>query len=261
MRGSFDSFHANVSFHHEDSQPHRKINFMKFLNSYLSLSACVLLVLLIATQGAVCLAAEDSADAPVYLDESPQPPPPRKVRHQKRIQKYRDDTVRLEHQVLIMSDDTLVNDGAYIEYYRDGQKFREGTFKRGSYDGQWTFWHPNGQICKSITFKNGKPHGQWEVFRSDGTRLAEQGYVDGVRHGKWLSYYKNGEQPMVQLIFDHGTINGTRVSYYENGQIKQEINVQDGKLHGLMTEYDESGKKTAEAMFEKGNREGPVTRY
>ena len=119
---------------------------MKFLSSYLSLSACVLLVLLIAAPTAVCLAAEDSTEAPVYLDESPQPPPPRKVRYQKRIQKYSEDTVRLEYQVLLMSDDTLVNDGPYVEYYRDGQKFQEGTFKRGAYDGQWTYWHPNGQI-------------------------------------------------------------------------------------------------------------------
>ncbi len=265
MRVSFDSFHTDVSLQHEISQPHRRINFMKFLSSYLPLSDCVLLVLLIVAPTAVCLAAEDaaenSADAPVYLDESPQPPPPRGVRHQKRIQKYRDETVRLEYQVLLMSDDTLVNDGTYIEYYRDGQKFQEGTFKHGAYDGQWTYWHPNGQICKSITFKNGRPDGQWEVFRSDGTRRATQGYEDGVRHGKWLSYYENGEQPMVQFTFDHGKINGTRVSYYENGQIKQEIHYQDNKMHGLMTEYDESGKKTAEAMFEKGKLKGTITRY
>ena len=80
MRGSFDSFHADVSLQYEIFRPHRRINFMKFLSSYLLLSACVLLVLLIAAPMAVCLAAEDSAEAPVYLDESPQPPPPRKVR-------------------------------------------------------------------------------------------------------------------------------------------------------------------------------------
>ncbi|MCH8839568.1 MAG: hypothetical protein IH831_02610, partial [Planctomycetes bacterium] len=151
---------------------------MKFLSSYLSLSACVLLVLLISAPTTVCLAvedvAEDSADVPVYLDEPPQSPPPRKVRHHNRKRKYKDDSVRLEYQVLQMSDDTLVYDGTYTEYYRDGQKFQEGTFKRGAYDGQWTYWHPNGQICKSITFKNGRPHGQGEVFRSDGTRRATQ---------------------------------------------------------------------------------------
>ncbi len=181
---------------------------MKFFSSYTSFSVCALLMLLIVVPRTVCLAAEEGADAPVYLDEPPQSPPAREVRHLTRKQKYKDESIRLEYQVLQMSDDTLVNDGTFVEYYVDGQKFQEGTFKHGTYDGLWTYWHPNGQICKSITFKNGRPHGQWEVFRSDGTRLATQGYavafvtasgsvITRMENSQWCSTFSTRENSLV----------------------------------------------------------------
>ena len=34
----------------------------------------------------------------------------------------------------------------YEEYYENGQKKSEGTFKDGGKDGKWTTWFENGQI-------------------------------------------------------------------------------------------------------------------
>jgi len=234
---------------------------MRFANTHAFWTTCALVAQLISVPAGVCLADEEGKEAPVYLDQPPQPPPPRPVRRVNQKDTYKDESVHLEYQAVQMSDDTLVNDGPYVEYYRGGQKFQEGTFKQGSYEGVWTYWHPNGQICKSVTFKNCKPDGEFEVFRSDGTRLAKRSYEDGTRHGKWISYFDDGEQPMVEYNFDHGVFSDVRTSYYENGQKRQEIHFKDGKRHGPMIEYDETGKKTAEAMFEDGQLKGEVIRY
>lgn len=217
--------------------------------------------LLAASPAGLGLAAENDADAPVYLNEPSVPPPPTKVRKLKRKQNYKDDNVRVEYEVVQLSDDTLMNEGKYVEYYRDGQKFQEGTFEDGAYAGQWTFWHPNGQVCKTITFNDGEPDGQWEVFRPDGTRLSRQSYSKGLRHGTWVTYQKDGETPMMEVTFEQGKLQGKRVTYNEKGQKRQEMNFLDGKLHGPMIEWDDNGKKTAETTFDNGKRSSPITRY
>jgi len=44
----------------------------------------------------------------------------------------------------------------HIEYYPNGKKLEEGTFKDRKKDGQWTRWYDNGQKCEEITYKNGE---------------------------------------------------------------------------------------------------------
>ena len=43
-----------------------------------------------------------------------------------------------------------------IEFYRNGQKSAEGTYKDGIKDGKWTGWHENGQKIVEGTWKNGE---------------------------------------------------------------------------------------------------------
>ena len=221
----------------------------------------IALLLFAASPSADCLAADKDDNAPIYLDEPTAAPPPTKVRQADRMQKYKDDKVRVEYQVDQLSDDTRRNNGKYVEYYRDGQKFQEGTFQDGAYAGQWSYWHPNGQLCKTITFTDGEPDGRWEVFRPDGTRLSRQSYTKGLRHGTWTTYQKDGETLMVEVTFENGKLHGKRITYNEAGQQRQEMNFQDGQLDGPMIEWDDSGKKTAETTFKKGKRTSPITKY
>ena len=44
----------------------------------------------------------------------------------------------------------------YVEYYRNGQKKGEGTYKDGKENGLWTKWYENGQKRKETTYKDGK---------------------------------------------------------------------------------------------------------
>ena len=44
----------------------------------------------------------------------------------------------------------------YKEYYPNGQKKQEVTFKDGEYDGLLTYWHKNGQKSEEVKFKDGE---------------------------------------------------------------------------------------------------------
>ena len=62
-----------------------------------------------------------------------------------------------------------IEDGLHTEYYENGQKFWEGTFKDGKEDGVFTGWYENGQIKWEGTYKDGKPDGVVIRYNEDGT--------------------------------------------------------------------------------------------
>ena len=201
-----------------------------------------------------CGIAQEPKSQPVYLKEPPVEPPPAVVTHRKAQGKYENGQLRVEREEAILSDDTVVSDGEYVEYYSDGQKFCEGKYKNGVIAGEWSYWHPNGQLRKTIKFTDGRPDGAIETFRPDGSLEAVQSFKKGVRDGEWVTYYEDGKTPKVRMSIANGNLDGQRTTYYPDGTLKQETHFVAGVLDGLVAEYDESGKKTGEAIFEKGQR-------
>ena len=218
-------------------------------------------LLFVGIAWAIPTAAQENKSDEVYLDEPEVDPPARESRRQKVQDKYDNGQIRFERNVSILSDDTFVNDGPYIEYYPDGQKFCEGNYIKGVMDGDWSYWHPNGELCKTLTLKNGKPEGAFEVHRADGTLEAKQSFKNGIRDGEWVSYFADGKTPKVKANILAGKVEGERTTYFENGQLRQQANFKAGQLDGVMTEYNETGKKIAEATFKDGKVQGDVQRF
>jgi len=73
----------------------------------------------------------------------------------------------------------------YTEWYGNGQKKKEGTYKGvGKYgdpqeDGKWTYWYDNGQKEEEVTFKDGKRDGLRTNWYDNGQKRAEGNYKDG----------------------------------------------------------------------------------
>jgi len=49
-----------------------------------------------------------------------------------------------------------IKDGLHTEWYDNGHKKEEGTYKDGKKDGLWTGWYENGQKKSEGTYKDGK---------------------------------------------------------------------------------------------------------
>lgn len=197
----------------------------------------------------------------VYLDEPDPAPPPVVVANGKVQDKYDDGAIRIEREVLKLSDDQLVNHGLFTEYYPNGQKFAEGSYKNGVHDGPWTFWHDNGQVCKTVTFVAGRADGSWEVYSAEGALQAKRGYKNNLRDGEWVVYHADGKTPRSEETYVEGEREGPSRLYFANGQLQREVNYKDNLLDGAMTEFDESGRKLAEVHFAKGQRHGKFVLY
>jgi antitoxin component YwqK of YwqJK toxin-antitoxin module len=232
---------------------------MKYMTALKFFSFVCILCLGIAW--VVPASAQEAKSDDVYLDEPESDPPGREVRKQKVEDKYEDGKLRSERNVSILSDDTYVNDGPYVEYYPDGQKFAEGNYVAGVMEGEWNYWHPTGEVCKTITFKKGKPEGTFEVRRADGTLESKQSFKNGIRHGEWVTYYEDGKTPKVKANIVDGKVEGERTTYFENGQMRQQAQFKAGQLDGPMAEFNDTGKKIAEATFKEGKVQGEIKRF
>lgn len=222
-----------------------------------AVTACLALVPPAAAQEP----AADAGTAEIYLPEGDSVPPPVVVGPGKLTEKYENGTVRIEREVLKLSDNQIVNNGLFSEFFSNGQKFAEGHYANGVHDGQWTFWHDNGQICKTVTFKEGRADGAWDVFRADGSLQAKRIYKRNLRDGTWITYYDDGKTVKVEDSYAVGKHEGVSRVYFDNGKPQREMTFKDGELDGVMTEWDQSGRKLAEVGFKAGKRDGKWIMY
>ncbi|NOY41958.1 MAG: toxin-antitoxin system YwqK family antitoxin [Planctomycetes bacterium] len=219
---------------------------------------CLALMFMVPAFSTCTLAAEGEQ---ILLDEPIEEPPARIIKEETVKSQYEDGKLQIERGVALLSNELVLNHGKYTEYYHDGKKFVEGNFQRGIHSGEWQYWHPNEQLCKKIVFKDGRPNGQWETFREDGTREAKKQYLNGLRHGEWIRYFADGEQPKVKMTYNHGKIEGDRLTYFENGQKHQHIIFKNGLMDGTLTNWNEAGEKTSELTFKEGKAVGKVVRF
>ncbi|MCA9229545.1 MAG: toxin-antitoxin system YwqK family antitoxin [Planctomycetales bacterium] len=219
------------------------------------------LLVIFALGSDAALYSQESSSEPIYLDEPEPEPPVRIVLQETKTENYEDEKPRLERGLAKLSDDQVVNHGTYVEYYRNGQKFAEGTYELGLHVGEWKFWYPNGQLCKTVSFKAGKPHGTWDVARPDGTRESTRSYEDGLRHNQWINYYEDGEKRKLELTYNMGQVEGQRLLYYPNGQLQQQIPFENGVMQGTIITWDEQGNKVSEMDIEQGKLTGQTRKF
>ena len=65
-----------------------------------------------------------------------------------------------------------------IDWYTNGQKKEEVTYKDGEYDGLWTYWDENGQKWAERTYKDGKEI-ESTYWYENGQKESEITYKDG----------------------------------------------------------------------------------
>lgn len=196
---------------------------------------------------------------PIFLPEPASPPPAIRVKDETVTDYYDPETKenpRVSRTVRYFSDDTVKSEGAYKEYYENGQVFSEGAYSDGVPVGEWKFYHPDGQLSKTVNYAEGRPEGVIEVRRADGTMQARREYADGKRNGDWIVYGDDGKQMLLESHYQQGLPAGLWQAWFPDGQKWRELSFVDGKQQGLVTEWDKEGTKRAEVNFEQGLRQG-----
>ena len=65
------------------------------------------------------------------------------------------------------------------DYYDNGQKKYERTWKGRELDGPVTWWYENGQKRQQINYKNDKKYGFFIVWNEKGKEIRRENYKEG----------------------------------------------------------------------------------
>ena len=107
----------------------------------------------------------------------------------------------------------------YVEYYRNGQKLKEETYKGGEKDGLFTEWYYNGQKEYERPFKDGNKDGLYTQWYVSGQKRVEGTYKDGKKDGKWTKWYENGQKKSEEIFKDGKFV--SKKEWNEDGSVKE----------------------------------------
>jgi antitoxin component YwqK of YwqJK toxin-antitoxin module len=136
-------------------------------------------------------------------------------------------------------------------YYIKNAKFSRDTV----YQGLFCQWYPNGTKKYEVTYKNGKKDGheaQWDAF---GYKIREAQYKNDQKNGLEIFWIGNGVKKR-EIQFKNGLQSGLEITYSDSGQkVKEELYL-NGKKDGIEYGLDAEGRKIYEVTYKAGKKNG-----
>lgn len=179
-------------------------------------------------------------------------------------------------------------DGKWISYHVNGKVKSEGIRKNFELDSVWKFFDEKGNLTDEINYLGGKKSGYHTRYENGVIQFRElyldnrkqglsyyydkQGnpervvrYKDGKKHGltreyndgiiQIISKYHNDflvDREFINQTDQKGQKQGVWREYYDNDNIKSEINYKNGLLNGYSREYNQAGKLLESKFYENG---------
>ena len=100
--------------------------------------------------------------------------------------------------------------GKYYEWWPNGSKKVNGTYRFGLMYGRWKFYYENGKMLCAGSYMNSKGHnsteliesipqegisGLWTYWNSDGRKIEEGYYTkNGMEKGNWSFWDRDGKK-------------------------------------------------------------------
>ena len=72
-----------------------------------------------------------------------------------------------------------IEEGLWISWYENGQKWEEGNYRNGEEEGLWLYWYDNGQKADEGNYQNGEKEGLWISWYLSGQKISEGNYRNG----------------------------------------------------------------------------------
>jgi antitoxin component YwqK of YwqJK toxin-antitoxin module len=147
-------------------------------------------------------------------------------------------------------------EGVWKSYYPSGVIKSIGNKVAGQSDSLWQFFDKDGLLTATYEYANDLKNGCARQFDSLGTVTQEAFYIDDKKQGEELWYFADGSVQK-QLVYQDGDVNGIVLEYNEDGIVITEQEYSNGHLRRKeeFNRYDDDGKKTGvwRDYFDNGN--------
>jgi antitoxin component YwqK of YwqJK toxin-antitoxin module len=112
----------------------------------------------------------------------------------------------------------------------------------------------NERLAREISYRGGKPEGVIRIYRPDGTLQSSFNVKNEMKHGEeWEYYPSTDENPVAKLFINwhEDVIQGMVKTWYENGVLESQREMNDNKKHGLSFAYYNNGDLMLMEEYEK----------
>ena len=144
--------------------------------------------------------------------------------------------------------------GPLVEYYDNGRLKDKINYINGKRDGMVVGYYKNGKIQYEMFFKNDIPIGIEKNYTQKGVLQYEYKFLDGFNRWELVEYFTNGK-----IKRSGGSIGekdpqweGLYKEFYENGQLKSEVEYKRNKKEGVQRDYSPDGKLKNELKSKDG---------
>ena len=201
---------------------------------------------------------------------------------------YSDGKLAYIKELKIVKGEAPIQNGKYIEYYKNGQIKVQGHYKDGKREGEFkTFlrnsknagsvFYKNGKIIKSTLINSMKDNASFSIltdinYNSNSHEIVTDEFPNGLLKqyftfnkdelldGESRQYYEEGDIKSISP-FKNNIANGTFISYYQNGNIKEKHTYKNGNEEGEGIFYYENGKLEEKYFMKNGKLDGEAVNY
>jgi uncharacterized protein len=164
--------------------------------------------------------------------------------------------------------------GDWKFYHDNGRLEQTGRYStKGEYAGEWLWYYPSGNLRREESFLNGLSDGLMTEYDDDGIIITQGEYIEGMEEGEWILQYGDHREEgsfsfglksgywkhfddQDNLIFEGEFIddnpNGRHIFYWNNGNVKDEINYLMGMKRGDWKRYNYDGTLLLVISYENG---------
>lgn len=107
------------------------------------------------------------------------------------------DTIQTDF-IFSETKDSVIKNGEYIKYYKNGVIEMRGMMKDGKRQGVWESWYEDGSPWSETTFKDGKKNGKTTTWYGNEQKRYEGFYANDLEAGKWTFWAENGKVQSTQ---------------------------------------------------------------
>ena len=152
--------------------------------------------------------------------------------------------------------------GAWTDFYSNGQKRYEGQFKNDKCKGTFRYYDEQGNLQATNEFDNSGEKCLNKTYAPNGRVVATGYYVNQKKEGEWKYYDKNSGQLLLSEENVGGKVHGwSRLYNPKNGKLAEETQYVEGRPEGVCHKYSDTGVLQMECQYHQGQLNGPCKTY
>lgn len=160
------------------------------------------------------------------------------------------------------TDDKGRRQGAWTDFYPNGQKRYEGQFKNDKCKGTFCYYDEQGNLQATNEFDKSGEKCLNKTYAPNGRVIATGYYVNQKKEGEWKYFDRNSGQLLLLEDNKGGKVHGWSKLYNpNNGKLAEETQFVDGQPEGVCRKYSDTGVLQMECQYRQGQLNGLCKTY